>query len=210
MGPLSPKNRNTVILLCFFLGLFGAHRFYLGKIITGIIMILTLGGLGIWVVVDFFIAIFGRYQDSKNLYVEKTYNTGMVVILIVCLCLGPLFLGTIAAVALPQYARYRTGAQDNAAESAYHNIMLAEEAYFAQKNVYTSNYDALDSDAALTKNPNVNYGRITLKYDKSTREPGYAFKVNHVAPGSTVYYIDSTSSDMVSRSKTGHLSESAW
>jgi TM2 domain-containing membrane protein YozV len=71
MGPFSPKKRSMVILLCIFFGLFGVHRFYLGKIGTGIIMILTLGGFGIWAIVDFFIAIFGDYKDSNGLYVER-------------------------------------------------------------------------------------------------------------------------------------------
>ena len=35
-------------LLCFFLGSFGAHRFYVGKVGTAILMILTIGGFGIW------------------------------------------------------------------------------------------------------------------------------------------------------------------
>ena len=42
-------------LLWVFLSVFGAHRFYLGRIGTGIAMLLTLGGLGIWALVDAFL-----------------------------------------------------------------------------------------------------------------------------------------------------------
>ena len=44
----SPKSRLAALLLCWFFGIFGVHRFYVGKIGTGILQIVTLGGLGIW------------------------------------------------------------------------------------------------------------------------------------------------------------------
>ena len=47
------KSRTTAILLCWFLGFFGIHRFYLGYGGIGVIQLLTLGGFGIWVVIDF-------------------------------------------------------------------------------------------------------------------------------------------------------------
>lgn len=48
----STKSGWTTLLLGIFLGIFGAHRFYVGKIGTGLLMILTLGGLGIWLFTD--------------------------------------------------------------------------------------------------------------------------------------------------------------
>ncbi|MBI2330267.1 TM2 domain-containing protein [Candidatus Daviesbacteria bacterium] len=44
---ISHKSRLATSLLAWFLGTFGAHRFYLGKIGTGLLMLFTLGGLGI-------------------------------------------------------------------------------------------------------------------------------------------------------------------
>ena len=60
---ISDKEFIPVILLCFFLGGLGVHRFYSGKIGTGILMILTLGGLGIWVIVDFIMLCIGSFRD---------------------------------------------------------------------------------------------------------------------------------------------------
>lgn len=56
-------------LLWLFLGEFGAHRFYLGRVGTGIAMLLTLGGLFIWALVDAFL-IPGMLRANKR-QVEK-------------------------------------------------------------------------------------------------------------------------------------------
>ncbi|OGN95182.1 MAG: hypothetical protein A2Z75_02225 [Chloroflexi bacterium RBG_13_50_10] len=63
---MSPKSRLTTTLLAYFLGVFGAHRFYLGKIGTGLAMLFTLGGLGIWALIDFIMAIAGLMKDSQG------------------------------------------------------------------------------------------------------------------------------------------------
>ena len=47
-------------------GFLGVHRFYTGRPISGIFMILTLGGLGIWVLVDFILLITENFSDSNH------------------------------------------------------------------------------------------------------------------------------------------------
>jgi TM2 domain-containing membrane protein YozV len=56
----------TTLLLCFFLGAFGAHNFYTKKTTVAIIQLLTLGGCGIWALVDFIMILVGTYVDGNG------------------------------------------------------------------------------------------------------------------------------------------------
>ncbi len=67
----SRKEFVPAILLCFFLGGLGVHRFYLGKIGTGILMLLTLGGLGIWTLIDFVRIVIGSMTDKDGLPLRR-------------------------------------------------------------------------------------------------------------------------------------------
>ncbi len=63
---MSTKSKSTTFLLCYFLGGIGVHRFYLGKLVTGILMFLTGGGLMIWWLVDLYRIINGRLKDKQG------------------------------------------------------------------------------------------------------------------------------------------------
>lgn len=83
MEEISPKSRLATVLLAWFLGTFGLHRFYIGKIGTGV-AILILGILGwsttwvfglgflflvaagIWVFIDFIVALLGAMKDGQG------------------------------------------------------------------------------------------------------------------------------------------------
>ena len=67
----SSKSRLASLLLCFFLGIIGVHRFYVGKVGTGILQILTLGGFGIWVLIDFIMIIVGSFTDKEGKFVKN-------------------------------------------------------------------------------------------------------------------------------------------
>lgn len=63
---ISEKGFVPTLLLCFFLGVFGVHRFYVGKILTGILMLITFGGLGIWSLIDFIMIAVGSFKDKHG------------------------------------------------------------------------------------------------------------------------------------------------
>ena len=86
--PTSTKSRLATTLLALFLGVFGAHRFYAGKVGTAIVM-LILGLIGfftvwlfsiglifiiavsIWAFIDFIFAVAGRFEDDRGLPIQK-------------------------------------------------------------------------------------------------------------------------------------------
>ncbi len=65
----SHKDFVVTILLCFFLGNFGVHRFYAGKIGTGVLMLFTFGGFGIWTIYDMVMIATGNFTDRDGHYV---------------------------------------------------------------------------------------------------------------------------------------------
>ena len=66
----SEKSFVATLLLCVLLGVFGVHRFYVGKVGTGIIQLLTLGGLGIWALVDLIMIATQTFKDSDGLPIK--------------------------------------------------------------------------------------------------------------------------------------------
>ena len=83
MEEVSPKSRLATALLAWFLGTLGLHRFYIGKIGTGLaILILGVVGwattwilgfgfvfitiAGIWVFIDFVLTVIGEMKDSQS------------------------------------------------------------------------------------------------------------------------------------------------
>ncbi len=62
----------TLFLLTFFVGVLGVHRFYVGKIGTGFLMLLTLGGLGVWFLVDLILVVTRQFTNKDGEKIPRT------------------------------------------------------------------------------------------------------------------------------------------
>jgi len=72
----SPRSRLVALLFCVLLGVFGVHRFYVGKIGTGILMLVTIGGLGIWTMIDLILIAVGSFRDKEGRRVFRWTEPG--------------------------------------------------------------------------------------------------------------------------------------
>jgi TM2 domain-containing membrane protein YozV len=63
---MTEKRILPAFLLCFLFGVLGFHRFYVGKFWTGILQLFTLGGLGVWALIDFIMIIVGAFTDKEG------------------------------------------------------------------------------------------------------------------------------------------------
>jgi len=63
---IAPQKRLIALCLLYMFGPIGGHRFYVGKNITGILQLLTLGGLGVWTFVDMLYILLGRFTNADG------------------------------------------------------------------------------------------------------------------------------------------------
>lgn len=88
----SQKSWLATVLLCQFLGTLGVHRFYTGRIVSGIFQLLTFGGFGIWAFVDLIMIITGDFTDQYNRPLDHPPviggNKSWVTTTLLCMFLG--------------------------------------------------------------------------------------------------------------------------
>lgn len=71
-----PPRRNYFIALALsvFVGEFGIDRFYMGKIGTGILKLITIGGFGVWWIIDIVLIASGHMRDSNNQLLTRKFD----------------------------------------------------------------------------------------------------------------------------------------
>ncbi len=69
-GP-SDRSRGVAFALALTLGVFGAHRFYAGKVGTGLLQLVTMGGLGIWYLYDVILVASGGFRDIDGRRISR-------------------------------------------------------------------------------------------------------------------------------------------
>lgn len=67
----SDKSRGVTFVLAILLGVFGAHRFYAGKVGTGLLQLGTLGGLGVWYLYDVILVASGGFTDKDGRRISR-------------------------------------------------------------------------------------------------------------------------------------------
>ncbi len=103
----SNKSVNTALLLASFFGPIGIHRFYVGKIWTGILMILTFGGIGIWALIDIIMIACGNFKDKQGQYLSARRElapSGKTIITVIGITIFSVFILIVLIVALTLYA----------------------------------------------------------------------------------------------------------
>ena len=66
----SQCSMQTTLILCLCFGFLGAHRLYAGRGVTGLLQFFTLGGFGIWVLVDFILIVSHNFKDEKGIIIQ--------------------------------------------------------------------------------------------------------------------------------------------
>ena len=71
-GLFSDREYLTALLLSVFVGVIGVDRFYLGYTGLGVLKLITLGGCGIWALIDIYLIATGQLNDSRGLPLRRT------------------------------------------------------------------------------------------------------------------------------------------
>lgn len=116
---VSNKSFLTTWLLSLLLGVLGVDRFYLGKVGTGILKLVTLGGFGIWALIDLILILTNKMRDKQGLPLEG-YDKHKKVALIVtaALILVSIIFNVTRGGSAPATAPAVTPVNDAAAPAA--------------------------------------------------------------------------------------------
>lgn len=158
------KSGLTTLLLCVFLGFLGIHRFYVGKVNSGIVMLLTLGGFGIWWMVDLVMIVCNEFTDADGHVIpftrkgdsNKKYVAGMA-----AMCLPPFVMMAIAiagvllfmtdgmsATVKDQLAAIRAGDYQQAYQ--YTSKGFRNDTSFSTFEQFIENYPVMKNNSGIT------------------------------------------------------------
>jgi len=135
-------SKAALLLLTFFFGGIGVHKFYIRKNLQGVLFLLFCwtGIPSLIALIEFFIYAF---TSSEKLQ-EKYTGSGSAAVIAIVATVGFVFvIGILAAIAIPQFATYRTRAYNIAAQKDLSNAVTAQEAFYEDYKTYADSIDKL-------------------------------------------------------------------
>lgn len=142
-GQKDKVSKTALLLITFFLGGFGAHKFYIRRNREGLLYLIFFWTLipRLVSLVEFVIYAFTSKEDLQKKY---SATGGGMAIAIVAAGIGLImFTGIIAAVAIPAFLKHRNIAYEATIRSELKNLKTAEEIYFIDNNRYSANIKEL-------------------------------------------------------------------
>ncbi len=131
-------NKTALLLLTFFLGGLGGHKFYTGRNLQGIFHILFCW-TGIPSLISLIELIIYAFTSSESL--NERYRSSGSSPIIACVAAGVgmiYFTGILTAIAIPQFVKFRNRAYRANLKSELQNLITAEDLYSLENNRYTS------------------------------------------------------------------------
>jgi len=153
-----PANKTTLLLLIFFFGGFGAHRFYLGNTILGIVYLLFFwtGIPGLIALIEFIVFIFISRETIEEDY--TAHNTALAIIIPIIIIM---IVGILAAVAIPAYTDYMKKAQVAEAMLLLSNLKTPAADYYAVQGTFPPSVDSIKGQTSGQYTANI----ISAPYD---------------------------------------------
>ncbi len=137
-------SKTALLLITFFLGGFGAHKFYLGKNWQGFFYLILCWTWipGLIALIEFIIYAFTSSDALQEKYTVKS-SAGIIIAVVVGGFGMIALIGIVAAIAIPQFVAYKNRAYQIATESELQILATAEKSYFQQHGQYSPNLQAM-------------------------------------------------------------------
>jgi TM2 domain-containing membrane protein YozV len=148
MAPPGAIKKVPLLLLTFFLGNFGAHKFYQKQNAVGVLYFLFF-----WTsiprlvsLIEFIIYCTKSEEELQRRYPE-TSDVTLVLVVTLPLIIIPI-IGILAAIAIPQFAAYREKAHNAAALADLKSCKAKAETYYTENRIYPMRTGQLSCGAA--------------------------------------------------------------
>lgn len=190
-APGTGISKGALLLITFFLGGLGAHKFYLRRYVQGALYLLFCwtGIPGLIAFVEFIVYCFKSETELRQTY-PMASGSALALALIIPLGIIPL-IGILAAIAIPQFAAYREKAFNAAAMSDIRNCRTEAEAYYADNGTYPTKTGQMVCGAA----------NGVAVYYLSMGEDGFQIITFH-RNGDTAYLSENGATDIAQNSRT--------